>query len=80
MTSTPAPLPHLDHDSAERLLLDTTPWLSCDECFEQLDAYVEALLADPNHVDLAMARHLQGCSACDEEASSLAELLTEGNP
>jgi hypothetical protein len=79
MTSTPTPQPHLDRDAVERLLLDTTPWLSCEECFERMDSYVEALLADPGHRDVAMARHLQGCAACDEEACSLVELLTQGN-
>ena len=27
------------------LLLDTTPWLSCEECFERLDTHFEAALA-----------------------------------
>jgi len=78
MSTTPRPhTPALTQAAVEALLLDTTPWLSCDECFEQLDTYVEALLRHPDHRDPAMDRHLQGCAACDEEARSLAALLQE---
>ena len=59
----------------ESLLLDTTPYLSCDDCFEQMDSYVEAVLADRSHDDPAMAAHLRGCPACAEEADTLRELL-----
>lgn len=68
------------------LVLDTTPWLSCEDCFEHMDTHVEALLRDPDHHDLAMGRHLQGCAACQEEVQSLRALLTaedtagRGNP
>jgi hypothetical protein len=40
-----------------------------------VDTYAEALVADPAHHDEAMAAHLRGCAACDEEARSLVELL-----
>ena len=63
--------------AAAALLLDTTPYLSCDECFEQMDIHVEALLADPDHRDPMMERHLAGCAACHEEADSLIALLSE---
>jgi hypothetical protein len=59
----------------DALLLDTTPWLSCDECFDRMDTHVEALLRDPSHHDAAMDKHLQGCAACHEEAQSLMALL-----
>ena len=59
----------------EALLQDTTPWLSCDECFERMDSYAEALVHDPTYRDEAMAAHLRGCAACDEEAESLLRLL-----
>jgi len=71
-TTPPRHTPALTQAAVEALLLDTTPWLSCDDCFEQLDTYVEAWLRDP-----AMDRHLQGCAACDEEARSLTALLQE---
>jgi hypothetical protein len=37
------------------------------------------VLADPDsdHVDEAMAAHLRGCVACDEEAQSLLALLRQ---
>lgn len=72
---TPGPRP-LPPEAVEALLLDTTPWLSCEECFDRMDTHVEALLRDDAR-DPAMDRHLKGCAACDEEAASLAALLTE---
>ena len=78
MSITPRPhTPTLTPAVVEALLLDTTPWLSCDDCFAQLDTYVEARLRDPDHRDPAMDRHLQGCAACDEEARSLTALVHE---
>ena len=60
-----------------RLTVDTEPWLSCDDCFDRMDQYVEHLLADPGYVDHAMATHLAACSACAEETDSLIDLVTE---
>lgn len=78
MNSTPhAHNTELPPAAVDALLRDTTPYLSCDECFERMDTYVEALLADPDHHDLPMDRHLEGCAACQEEADSLRELLGE---
>ncbi|GAA2156877.1 hypothetical protein GCM10009826_19470 [Humibacillus xanthopallidus] len=65
----------LPPDAVDTLLRDTTPWLSCEECFERMDTYAEATVADPAHVDEAMDTHLRGCAACDEEARSLIDLL-----
>jgi hypothetical protein len=61
----------LSPQAARRLTLDTEPYLSCDECFDLVDSYVEALLADLDHDQLAMRTHLAGCAACAEEARSL---------
>jgi hypothetical protein len=58
-------------ETVQRLICDTRPWLSCDDCFHLLDQYVEALLADPDADRPAMRAHLAGCSACAEEAVSL---------
>ncbi|MEO6585975.1 MAG: hypothetical protein ABIN90_06685 [Knoellia sp.] len=63
--------------AVEALLVDTTPYLSCDECFERLDTHAEAVIADPDHRDVAMEHHLRGCAACDDEAQSLIALLNE---
>ncbi len=66
----------LDPETIARLLADTSPYLSCDDCFAQLDEYVERRLADPQHHDPALEAHLLGCGACGEEAEALRELLT----
>ena len=59
------------------LLVDTSPYLSCDDCFARIDSYVERIVSDPLHVDAAMTAHLAGCGACAEEAESLRALLIE---
>lgn len=67
----------LSMENALRLTLDADPWLSCDDCFEQIDAYVERVLAG-GHVGMpAMRAHLLGCGACSEEAQSLLILLAK---
>jgi hypothetical protein len=77
------PPPHrqvvLEPAAVDELLRDTTPWLSCEDCFERMDSYVEALRGDPGYLDEAMSTHLRGCAACDEEAQSLVALLAEGS-
>jgi hypothetical protein len=64
----------LTPDAVRRFMVDAEPWLSCDDCFAHIDAYVERLLADPAHEDRSMAAHLRGCGACAEEAATLLEL------
>jgi hypothetical protein len=64
---------------ARRLIIDAEPWLSCDDCFELLDEYVEQLLTDPSYDHPAMRAHLRGCGACAEEALSLLDLVAEEN-
>ncbi|MEI7057789.1 hypothetical protein WBG06_18330 [Nocardioides sp. CCNWLW239] len=73
MTDRNRPLPV---DVLDGLLLESTPYLSCDDCFDQLDTYVERLLADPSHVDVPMQVHLKACGACAEEAEALTDLLS----
>jgi hypothetical protein len=62
--------------AATRLTLDPEPYLSCDDCFEQIDVHVEALLsgAAPSLTPQFRA-HLIGCAACRDEARSLTELV-----
>lgn len=67
----------LSAETIAGLLADTSPYLSCDDCFAQLDVYVERRRADPHFDDPAMAAHLAGCGACAEEAATLEELLDE---
>ena len=65
----------------DRLLGPEGPQVSCEECFERLDEYVEAELAgrDPEHAVPGMAAHLEGCPACREEHESLRDLVS-GEP
>ena len=50
---------------------------SCEECFEELDRYVELELAgsDADTAIPGMQAHLAGCSACAEDHDSLRALL-----
>ena len=66
-----------DKTDPARLLARTLgpegPELSCEECFAQLDRYVELELSGPD-ADTAipgMRAHLEGCPACDEDHRSL---------
>ena len=59
------------------LLGPGTPEVGCDECFEQLDRFVELEVAgeDADGALPGMRAHLQGCPACREEHESLVALL-----
>ena len=52
------------------------PEVGCDECFFELDRYVDLRLAgaDADAVVPGMLAHLEGCPACAEEHESLLEL------
>ncbi len=56
-----------------RLLGPGRPELSCEECFEELDRYVEAQLVgvDPDATVPGLGAHLEGCPACAEDHASL---------
>lgn len=66
----------LSADTIASLLVDTSPYLSCDDCFAQIDEYVERLVDDPGYDHPAMEAHLDGCGACAEEAETLRELIS----
>jgi hypothetical protein len=66
----------LGPDALARLTLDTTPWLSCDDCFEHVDEYVDRMLAGAAGMH-ALTVHLRGCPACAEEAATLLALAAE---
>ena len=53
------------------------PELTCEECFEQLDRYVDVALAgtDPDEAVPGMRAHLIGCPACSEDHDSLLEYV-----
>jgi hypothetical protein len=65
-------------DRITRLLGPTGHEVSCDECFEQLDEYVELELAgaDADARLPGMREHLQGCPACREDHESLRALVS----
>jgi hypothetical protein len=61
-----------------RLLGPDGPEVSCEECFELLDEYVEVELGgrDPRERMPAMAEHLRGCPACREDYEVLREYVS----
>ena len=64
-----------------RLLGPAGPELTCEQCFELLDEYVELELAETaaDEAIPAMRAHLEGCSACREEHDSLLALVAGDN-
>jgi hypothetical protein len=63
-----------EHDRMLRALLGPKgPELSCEQCFEELDRYVELELAGANAEEAipGMQAHLEGCPACHEDHQSL---------
>jgi hypothetical protein len=65
-------------DAIERLTANTDPWLSCDDCFEQLDVVIDGLVRSNLPLPEPFRVHLGACPACDEEARSLAALVADG--
>jgi hypothetical protein len=62
-----------------RVLGPAEPELGCEECFAQLDRYVELELAGA-HADQAipgMRAHFDGCPACREDYLSLRALVAD---
>jgi hypothetical protein len=66
-----------DLSALELLLGPSEPELSCEECFEHLDRYVELELsgADAEAEVPGMRAHLTGCPACGEDHESLRDLV-----
>ena len=64
-----------------RLIGPPGPELTCEECFDQLDRYVELEL-EQTHVQAdqhvpGMRAHLEGCPACDEDHQSLLAFVAQ---
>ena len=57
------------------------PELTCEQCFEELDRFVEAEVAggDPEAAVPGMRAHLAGCPACSEDHASLLALVSSEN-
>jgi hypothetical protein len=69
--------PHRPVDLLARLLGPSGPELTCEQCFEQLDRYVDLELSGQDadgHVP-GMRGHLQGCPACNEDHESLRDFV-----
>jgi hypothetical protein len=69
-----------DHDRLiGRLVGPDGPELTCEECFDQLDRYVELELikAHPDEQIPGMRAHLEGCPACNEDHESLRAYVAE---
>ena len=64
-------------DLIARLLGPKDPEVSCEQCFELLDQYVDLELAgEPADARLpGMRAHLEGCPACHEDHESLRALV-----
>jgi len=60
------------------LLGPAGPELTCEECFELLDVYVDSERSgeDADARIPGMRAHLTGCPACAEEHSTLTDLLS----
>jgi hypothetical protein len=61
-----------------RVLGAGAPELTCEQCFEELDRYVELVLAGEAADERVpgMGAHLEGCPACAEDFRSLRDLVT----
>lgn len=60
-----------------RVLGPSEPELSCEQCFAELDRYVELTLSgeDADARLPGMRAHLDGCPACAEDFRSLSDLV-----
>jgi hypothetical protein len=69
-----------DHDQVlKRLVGPADPELTCEQCFDQLDRYVELELAGAraDRQIPGMRAHLEGCPACAEDHESLLAFVAE---
>lgn len=76
------PLPHpasprFTPDQVASLTAVAEPWLSCDDCFTDLDNCIDVLLDGTGPIDEPLRVHLARCAACLEEAETLLTLAAE---
>jgi hypothetical protein len=64
-------------DVVARVLGPVGPELTCDDCFAQLDRYVDLEVsgADADAAIPGLSAHLEGCPACREDHESLLEYV-----
>lgn len=68
------PANRTDHNHVLALLVGPAePELSCEQCFDELDRYVDLELTgvDAEARVPGMRAHLRGCPACEEDHESL---------
>jgi hypothetical protein len=67
----------MERPDLKRLLGPAGPEIGCDECFAELDRYVELEVAgsDADAAIPGLRAHLEGCLACREEHDSLLALV-----
>ena len=72
--------PRKDDELLRALLGPKGPEVSCEQCFEELDRYVELELAgaDADAAIPGLKAHLEGCPACREDHESLRALVESG--
>jgi hypothetical protein len=72
---------HTTHALIARMLGPDGHEVSCEECFELLDRYVELELrgAEADARLPGMREHLEGCPACREDHDSLLEFVAGGD-
>jgi hypothetical protein len=65
-----------------RVLGPAEPEVGCDECFDELDRYVDLTVAgaDADAAVPGLRAHLAGCPACREEFESLRDLVAGDRP
>ena len=63
--------------TVDRLLGPEGPEVTCEECFERLDEYVDLELTgeDADARIPGRAAHLEGCPACREDPESLRDTV-----
>ena len=62
-----------------RVLGPGAPELTCEQCFAELDRYVELVVAGEEADERVpgMHAHLEGCPACAEDFRSLRDLVNQ---
>lgn len=76
---TPNRLPQLSDLQARQFVVDARPWMSCDECFDHLDEYLDCSSSTDFEWLPAMNAHLTGCQICREEVESMLVFLADTN-
>jgi hypothetical protein len=66
-----------NRDVLARVLGPAGPEVTCEQCFELLDVYVDREVAGVDPGMPGMKAHFEGCPACKEDHESLLALARE---